>query len=168
MKNIVISLFGYVYGIFKRAHINYTYSGFRKRYSLHNEFYFNGEGTLMYGEGEISIDANSYIGRFSRIQSSKGYCVKIGKNCKIGPFFQFWTQQNSVDCDFNTSIITQKYGNIIIGDGVWIGSGVVISPGIKVGDNSIIGANSMVSKDVPEFGIVGGVPAKLIRYKKIK
>lgn len=59
-----------------------------------------------------------------------------------------------------------KCGNIIIGDGVWIGTNVVISPGVKIGNNCIIGANTMVTKDVPDFAIVGGVPAKLIRYKK--
>lgn len=122
----------------------------------------------MYGEGKISIDKNTYIGRYSRIQVSEGYSVTIGQNCNIGPFFQVWTQTSEVDCDFSEySKIRTKYGDIIIGDAVWIGSCVVISPGVRIGNNCIIGANSVVTKDVPDFAIVGGVPAKLIRYKRI-
>jgi maltose O-acetyltransferase len=122
----------------------------------------------MYGDGDISIDENTYIGRLSRIQVAKGFSVIIGKNCKIGPHFQVWTQSNNVDCDFsNNSKILTKYGNIIIGDAVWIGTNVVISPGVKIGSNCVIGAYSVVTTDVPDFAIVGGVPAKLIRYKKV-
>lgn len=167
MKNIIIKLFAQTYSIFRRAYNNNTYKNFRKKYSLDDTFYFNGDDILMYGEGVISIGAYSYIGRFSRIQASKGYSVIIGKNCRIGPFFQVWTQTGNVDCDFsdNSKVLT-KYGDIIIGDAVWIGTSVVITPGVKIGDNCIIGANSVVTKDVPDFAIVGGVPARLIRYKK--
>lgn len=168
MKKIIIKLFAYIYILFKRAYFNYTYANFRIKYNLHDTFYFNGEDILMYGEGDIFIDENTYIGRLSRIQVAKGFSVYIGKNCKIGPHFQVWTQSNNVDCDFsNNSKIIQKYGNIIIGDAVWIGTNVVISPGVTIGNNCVIGAYSVVSSDVPDFAIVGGVPAKLIRYKKV-
>ena len=169
MKRLIIDLFAYIYSLFRRAYFNHTYRTYRERYSINDDFNFNGDGILMYGDGMITIDKNSYIGRYSRIQASKGYNVKIGKNCRIGPFFQIWTQTGEVDCDYSDfSKVKTKFGNIVIGDSVWIGTNVVISPGIKVGNNSIIGANSVVTKDVPDFAIVGGVPAKLIRYKKIE
>jgi maltose O-acetyltransferase len=69
------------------------------------------------------------------------------------------------DQDFSNNSIEIKYGNVLIGDYVWIGANVFIGPGVKIGNNSVIGANSVVTKDVEEFSIVGGVPAKLIRYK---
>lgn len=169
MKKIIIRLFAYTFDIFRRAYNNYTYSCYRKKYCLDDTFYFNGDDILMYGDGMITIGKNTYIGRFSRIQASKGYNVKIGDNCRIGPSFQIWTQTSYVDSDFSdSSTVKTKYGDIIIGDAVWIGSCVVISPGVKIGNHSIIGANSVVTKDVPDFAIVGGVPAKLIRYKNIK
>lgn len=168
MKKIIIKFFAFIYNLSKRAYFNYTYSNYRIKYNLHHTFYFNGDDILLYGEGDITIDENTYLGRLSRIQASNGCTVKIGKNCKIGPHFQVWTQSNNVDCDFsNESKIIQKYGNIIIGDAVWIGTNVVISPGVTIGNNCVIGAYSLVSKDVPNFAIVGGVPAKLIRYKKV-
>lgn len=138
-----------------------------EKYDIHPTFIFNGEKILMYGDGKIIIGENSYIGRHSSIQATQGYQVRIGKNCKIGPCFKIWTQTSNVDNDFNISPIKEKIGDIIIGNAVWIGANVVISPGVTVGDNSIIGANSVVTKDVPPYAIVGGVPAKIIRFKKI-
>lgn len=54
---------------------------------------------------------------------------------------------------------------ITIGNDVWIGFDAVVLPGIKIGDGAVIGANAVVTKDVPPYAIVGGVPAKLIRYR---
>jgi len=54
---------------------------------------------------------------------------------------------------------------VIIGNDVWIGTRTIILPGVKVGDHSIIAAGSVVTKDVAEWAIVGGNPAKLIRYR---
>lgn len=52
-----------------------------------------------------------------------------------------------------------------IGNDVWIGANALIMDGIKVGDGAVVGANAVVTKDVPAYAIVGGVPAKLIRYR---
>jgi acetyltransferase-like isoleucine patch superfamily enzyme len=53
----------------------------------------------------------------------------------------------------------------LIGHDVWIGHGVTIKQGVRVGNGAVIGSNAMVTKDVPPFAIVGGVPAKVIRYR---
>lgn len=55
--------------------------------------------------------------------------------------------------------------NAIIGNDVWIGSQVLIIGGVKIGDGAIVAAGSVVTKDVPPYAIVGGVPAKVIRYR---
>ena len=52
-----------------------------------------------------------------------------------------------------------------IGNDVWIGVNTTILQGIKIGDGAVVGANSLVTKDVPPYAIVGGVPARLIRYR---
>lgn len=54
---------------------------------------------------------------------------------------------------------------VFIGNDVWIGDGVFIKNGIRVGDGAIIGARSVVTKDVPPYAIVAGVPAKILRYR---
>ncbi|TXC82185.1 CatB-related O-acetyltransferase [Metabacillus litoralis] len=55
--------------------------------------------------------------------------------------------------------------SVLIGNDVWIGDGVKIMEGIIIGDGAIVAAGSIVTKHVPEYAIVGGVPAKVIRYR---
>lgn len=54
---------------------------------------------------------------------------------------------------------------ITIGDDVWIGSNCTITAGVQVGTGAVIGANAVVTKDIPAFSIVGGVPARVIRSR---
>lgn len=61
--------------------------------------------------------------------------------------------------------LQHKAKRIIIGNDVWIGDGVYISRGITIGDGAVIAARSVVTKDVPPYAIVGGIPAKVIRYR---
>lgn len=55
---------------------------------------------------------------------------------------------------------------VIIGDDVWIGMRSIIMPGVRVGNGAVIGAGAVVTKDVPDYAIVGGVPAKVLKYRK--
>lgn len=56
-------------------------------------------------------------------------------------------------------------GDIVVGNDVWIGRESIIMPGVKIGDGAIIGAYSVVTKDVEPYGVVGGNPAKFIKYR---
>lgn len=61
--------------------------------------------------------------------------------------------------------IRRKKNTLIIGNDVWIGNGAKVLEGVEVGDGAIIGAGAIVAKDVPPYAIVGGNPAKVIRYR---
>lgn len=56
-------------------------------------------------------------------------------------------------------------GNVVIGNDVWFGRGATIMSGVTIGDGAVIAARALVVKDVPPYGVVGGNPAKLIRYR---
>ncbi len=61
------------------------------------------------------------------------------------------------------SFIKDIHGCIEIGDDAWLGTGAIIMPNIRIGTGAVVGAGSVVTKDVPDFTVVGGVPARAIR-----
>lgn len=75
-------------------------------------------------------------------------------------FFEEW----GLDVSHITDAWDNK-GDIVIGNDVWIGYGAVIFAGVTIGDGAIIGTRAVVTKDVPPYTIVGGVPAKPIRKR---
>jgi acetyltransferase-like isoleucine patch superfamily enzyme len=56
-------------------------------------------------------------------------------------------------------------GNVVIGNDVWIGSGATILSGVTIGDGAVVSAKSVVVKDIPAYAIVGGNPAKVLKYR---
>ena len=58
-----------------------------------------------------------------------------------------------------------SYGNIVVEDDVWIGYRVLILSGVHIGQGAIVAAGAVVTKDVPPYAVVGGVPAKVIKYR---
>lgn len=56
---------------------------------------------------------------------------------------------------------------MLIGDDVWLGTRVIVMPGVIIGKGAIIGAGSIVTKDVADFAVVAGAPARLIRWRKV-
>lgn len=92
--------------------------------------------------------------------------LKIGNYVMIGPYSQIITALHKVN-DWKKPISEQGiYCNeVIIEDDVWIGTHVVILPKVKIGRGAVIGAGAVVTSDVAPYSIVGGVPAKLIKYR---
>lgn len=75
-------------------------------------------------------------------------------------FFEEWNLKRE-----NVTESWNNKGNIVIGNDVWIGYEAVIMAGVTIGDGAIIGTRAVVTKDVPPYTIVGGVPAKIIRKR---
>lgn len=118
-----------------------------------------------FGSGKgISIGNNSGLGINCKVRGP----LEIGDNVMMGPDVVIMTNSHNferIDIPMNIqgSAVPKK---VVIGNDVWIGTRAIILPGTTIGNGAIIGAGAVVTKDVPEYGIVGGVPAKLIRNRK--
>ncbi|MDD2493577.1 MAG: acyltransferase [Tissierellia bacterium] len=162
MKNIILNIVDRLLIALQER----KYKTYREKYNIDDSFRFNGKDIILYGEGEITLGANSYFGNYSTIQADNDCRVEVGNGCSISHNVRMYTSSKNPDYDFSIkNNVPIKKGHIIIGDFVWIGANVFINPGIHIGDNSVIGANAVVTKDVEPFGIYGGVPARLIRKK---
>lgn len=145
-----------------------VYLNYRKKYIVDRSFRFNGTDVLFYGNGNIICEEDSYIGSFSTIQTTENTQVRIGKKTSISHNVRIYTSASETDQDFVlNNEFSKKEGDVVVGNGVWIGANTFINPGIVIEDNVVIGANSVVTKNLLENGIYGGVPARLIRMKKI-
>ena len=90
--------------------------------------------------------------------------IRIGNNCLIGPDVGIYTAGHRLEPEGRTLDV---YGQpITIGDDVWIGGHSTILPGVTIGDGAVVAAGAVVTKDVPDNVVVGGIPAKVI--KKIR
>ena len=124
----------------------------------------NIERMAFFGSGlKLSIGDNSGLGINCVVPSD----IIIGRNVMMGPNVYILAanhQFNRTDipmCNQAGSIAKQT----IIEDDIWIGRQVIFTPGRKVKMGSIIGAGTVLTKDFPEFSIIGGNPAKLIRSR---
>jgi len=156
-----------IYAVFNLLRLSYfklRYNTYRIKYNIDKTFIFNGVDIEFYGEGEIIIGKNSYIGNRSAIASVSGQKVLIGNNCSISHNVRIYTiNRNPIDIINNNTEINQKKGNVSIGNNCWIGANVFINQGIHIGDNVVIGANSVVTKSFPSNVIIAGTPAKIIK-----
>lgn len=132
------------------------------------------------------IQANVKIGKFSFINwdcivfphVEMGSFCSVGRACQIGlanhpteylSNHQFVTGKSEFArfpayADFKR-IAYRRHLNTEIGHDVWIGAGALIVSGVKIGTGAVIAAGAVITKDVPAYAIVGGVPARLIRYR---
>lgn len=104
-----------------------------------------------------------YIGKFCSIAS--GVIFNLGGSER---HLKNWVSTYPLHYMFPENCPNDPYypkGDTVVGNDVWIGTEAVIMPGITIGDGAIIGARAVVTHDVAPYSIVGGVPAKLIKYR---
>ncbi len=114
--------------------------------------------------GYLSIGDRSSLSRGVLINSHES--VKIGENVMIASYVCIFDNNHQFD-DLNILISDQGYTSkpLTIGSGSWIGAQSVILCGGGMGRNSILGAGAVLNKDMPEDAILGGVPARIIRFR---
>lgn len=123
----------------------------------------NIERGAYFGSGkDIEIGDNSGIGVNCFVSRAI-----IGKDVMMGPEVILLGQNHKFG-DITIPMLRQGYSiakPVEIGDDVWIGTRVIILPGRKIGKGSIIGAGAVVTKDIPEYAVAVGNPARIIRFR---
>lgn len=124
----------------------------------------NIERGAIFGPG-VSLGDNSGIGIRCELYGD----VTIGNNVMMGPEVVVYTSGHRFD---RLDIPMMEQGQVdvkpvVIGNDVWIGRRVMIMPGVKIGDGAVIAAGAVVTKNVPDYAVVGGVPAKVLKSRKV-
>jgi len=111
--------------------------------------------------GEICIGRECHIAR--DVILSSAYSLMVGDGVTFGPRSMVMDNNHCFD-DPNVSVMDQGlFGSpVVIEDYVWIGGHAIVLPGVHIGKGAIVAAGAVVTKDVPAYSIVGGVPAKVI------
>ncbi|MEM7187503.1 MAG: CatB-related O-acetyltransferase [Bacteroidota bacterium] len=138
---------------------------------------FRDASGILIGKGS-KISNGTSIGDGTRINGK--IVIKGRGECRIGKYGAFGDDIRMITSNHRVDDVVLQFGlqkriglgahideriNITIGHNVWIGDRVIILPGVTIGNGAIIAAGATVTKDVPAYGIVGGVPAKFIKYR---
>lgn len=125
----------------------------------------------------VQLGDFTYIANGTSIsKTSIGKFCSIGPGCKVGlgkhptrdfvsthPVFFSDLKQSQIS--FSDKKYLNEFSDIKIGNDVWFGANVIVVDGVNISDGVIVAAGSVVTKDIPPYAIVGGVPAKIIRYR---
>lgn len=130
-------------------------------------------GTLAFG---AKVGRASYIGG-ARIQNCRiGAFCSIGARTRIGGLSRhpthwlsthpaFFSPRAQAGFTFVDTLHFDEIADVTIGNDVWIGAGALVLDGVTIGDGAIIAAGAVVTRDVAPYAVVGGVPARLIRFR---
>lgn len=115
-------------------------------------------------DSSVRIGNNSGLGINCKIAPN----VTIGDNVMMGPNVTIYTQNHETrrtDIPMCQQGLKPTWG-VKIGNDCWIGESVIILPGVTIGNGVILGAGSVVRRDVPDWAVVIGNPAEIIKYRK--
>lgn len=113
--------------------------------------------------GGISIGSGSGLGINCVVHGP----LSIGDNVMMGPDVVILTHTHNINrIDIPMGQQGARIAKVSIGNDVWIGMRSIIMPGVTIGSGAVIGAGAVVTKDVPDYAIVGGVPARIIKFRK--
>lgn len=114
----------------------------------------------------IEIGNHVWIGESFFAKAEGG--IQIGSGTIISRKVEIWTSNHNYNSEDLISIPYDRRMNceeVVIGENVWIGTHVLLLPGVTVGEGAVIGAGAVVTKDIPALAVVGGNPARVLKYR---
>ena len=148
-----------------RSGVGVVVQGFRN-ITLGQGVGLNRHSSLYAARGSITLGDNVFLGDFSSINANDAV-ITIGSNVAIGPMTLIQGANHNFD---RTDIPIVQQGHVesfvTIEDDVWIAAHCVILPGVRIHTGVVVGAGAVVTRDVPPYAVVGGIPAKILRYRK--
>ena len=121
-------------------------------------------GTVIDSPECLSVGDRFNIGEWSFISATGG--MTIGNDVIIGHQVSLLTSNHGL-ARIDVPMVDQPstFEPVVIGDDVWIGAGARVLAGVRIGRGAVVGANAVVTSDVPEFAIVVGIPARVLRMR---
>lgn len=110
--------------------------------------------------GEPVIGEGTWIGAFTLVDGSGG--LVIGRGCDISSGAHIYTHSSVRRCVSGRTYPEVDRAPVVIGDHVFIGANAVVNMGVTIGESAVVAAGAVVTRDVPAFTVVGGVPARPI------
>ena len=107
----------------------------------------------------VTFGKGVFINHSAILSASGG--IEFQDGCMAAPGLRIAT----INHDMNERHRIYTYGKVTIKKNAWIGMNVTICPGVTIGEYAVVGAGAVVTKDVPDYAVVGGVPAKVIKYQ---
>ena len=107
----------------------------------------------------VKFGKNVFINHSAILSASGG--IEFCDGVSVAPGVRIAT----INHDFNERHTKYTYGKVTIKKNAWIGMNVTICPGVTIGEYAVVAAGAVVTKDVPDYAVVGGVPAKIIKYQ---
>ena len=169
LKKIISSLFSFVF--FKDLIYSFLFFLINRIYGIKKVNKKKGSkirpGTTIRDPERVFLGKNTTLGMNNTLWAGKttGKII-IGDNVMTGPNCCFFAFNHGMEKNEIPMIEQEtKDSNIIIEDDVWFGANVIVLPGVRIGKGCVIAAGAVVTKNVEPFSIVGGNPAKLIKYR---
>jgi len=113
--------------------------------------------------GNVYVGKNSHINLNCVVWAGETSKIVLGDNLLMGPAVQLHASNHGTVLGTPMTTQSRRFADITIGNDVWLCAGSIITAGVRIADGVIVAANAVVTRDIPEEGvIVGGIPAKVV------